>query len=183
MGVVTAMAERTYVPDVSVWPVAEAMAACLCDELVRSRLPEVCFCGLLPGAVPSDQMGESLGGQAWVRVVRMFPSSTFPLQDNRPRISCGSELTVELELGVLRCAPMASANGTVPPTMEETWEATRLQMADAAAMRRAAVCCYDESDLVVLGQYVPYGPMGGVVGGMWTVFVSQAATPARRVGG
>ena len=39
------------------------------------------------------------------------------------------------------------------------------QMADMAAMRRAIVCCNGDFDDIILGQYTPLGPAGGVYGG------------------
>jgi hypothetical protein len=163
--------------DRAVWPAVEAMSVCLCSTLNDSGLGDLCFCGVFPGAQPYDQMGDGTAGQAWVRVVRVYPSNAFPQIEQDPRRSCASGLAVEMELGVLRCAPMPADSGRVPPTMSAQWDATRLQMADMAAMQRAVQCCYTESDLVMLGNYTPTGPAGGVVGGTWQVFVSAAATP------
>lgn len=164
--------------DRAIWPVVEAMSVCLCTTLDEAGLGDLCYCGPFPGQQAYDQMGEGTLGQAWVRVVRIFPSITFPTIEQTPRRSCGAELAVELELSVMRCAPMPTDSGRVPPTMSEQWDATRLQMADMAAMQRAVQCCYTDSDLVMLGNYTPSGPAGGVVGGAWQVFVSAANTPA-----
>ena len=165
--------------DQAIWPVVEAMSVCLCSTLNDAGLGDnLCFCGIFPGAQAYDQMGEGTAGQAWVRVVRIYPSNTFPQIEQNPRRSCGSDLAVELEIGVLRCAPMPTDAGRIPPTMSAQWDATRLQMADMAAMQRAVQCCYSDSDLVMLGNYTPAGPTGGVVGGTWQVFVSAANRPA-----
>jgi hypothetical protein len=56
------------------------------------------------------------------------------------------------------------------PTAEQQFEATRLQMADMQAMRRAIQCCLAK-DKHVLGAYTPIGPDGNAVGGTWTVSI------------
>lgn len=169
----------TFRLDRAVWPVVEAMSVCLCSTLSDDGLgDDLCFCGIFPGSQAYDQMGDGTAGQAWVRVVRVFPSNTFPQIEQSPRRSCGADLAVELEIGVLRCAPMPTDSGRVPPSMSAQWDATRLQMADMASMQRAVQCCYRDSDLVMLGNYTPTGPQGGIVGGTWQVLVSAANTPA-----
>lgn len=168
--------------DRAIWPVVEAMSVCLCSTLAESGLDDLCFCGVFPGQQAYDQMGDGQAGQAWVRVVRIYPSNTFPQIEQAPRRSCSADLVVELELSVMRCAPMPTDAGRIPPTMSQQWDATRLQMADMAAMQRAVQCCYADSDLVLLGNYTPSGPAGGVVGGAWQVYVSAGNTPAPQWG-
>lgn len=167
-----------YLQDSSIWPAVESMAACLCSELDASDLPPTCFCGIMPGSIALDYVDADSGlGMAWVRVVAVYPSTQFPQQETRARSSCAAGLAAELEIGVARCAPQPTDQGLTPPTMEQQWEASRLQMADMAAVQRAVQCCYSDSDLVLLGRWTPLGPQGGVLGGTWQVYVSEGNEP------
>jgi hypothetical protein len=63
------------------------------------------------------------------------------------------------------------------PSVDDQLSATRTQMAEMAAMRRAIRCCMaaDEDGKEIsyaLGVYTPAGPEGGCVGGGWSVIVS-----------
>lgn len=183
----TATLQITDVPykeDRFIWPVLQDLANCLCLELAASDLPELCFCGLQAGSTATDEMGDGSMGQAWVRVVRIYPSASFPAPVSNTASaasarSCDVGLAAEVEVGVMRCAPPPSDDGTVPPTEDEWWEATRLQMADMAAMHRAIRCCASKSDHVELGTYTPSGPAGGVVGGTWQAFLAESTNRRR----
>ena len=158
------------------YPRMVELAACLCTELTASGLPDVCFCGVLPGAMVALDTCGGCGatgkcGQAWVRLVSVFPSNNFPNPDSAP--TCASLLAFELEIGVMRCAPAMDSRGN-PPTVAQQLDAVRLQTADMLAMRRAVACCMGGTDnAYFLGTYSPYGPQGGCVGGSWTVVVGQ----------
>jgi hypothetical protein len=153
-----------------VWPAMTSLISCLCQEVTASGLPELCFCGLLPGEnVPGDYVTED-GGMGWVRLVSAYPSVVFPGQDSTA--TCVSPLAFELEIGLLYCAPVIDQFGE-PPSVVSQFEATRVQTAAMAAMRRALVCCLRPGVDAVLGAYTPMGPEGQVVGGTWQVFVSE----------
>lgn len=164
--------EETFSDDHLVWPALTELVTCLCSTIEERGLPDLCFCGLVPGEqVAWDYVGASGGdGMAWVRLMNVYPSTTFPTTDSTLR-SCASPLAAQVELGILRCAPMPGDDGT-PPSMAAQWEATRLQMADMRALYAAVKCCYAKhKDAMVLGQYAPAGPAGGVVGGTWQVWL------------
>ena len=171
------MAEFREDPDI--YPALVALSACLCAELTASGLPTPCFCGVLPGAnVPMSYCGEcggfsdaKCGGQAWVRLDSVFPSTIFPSPADTTQCSTG--LAASIEIGVLRCMQVMEEGGEAP-SLDEQVRATRLQMADMQAMRRAVMCCdwrADPDHKILLTTYVPVGPEGGCVGGTWTFMV------------
>jgi hypothetical protein len=167
--------------DTIVYPVMVELAACLCAEIEASGLPEPCFCGLLPGSsVSLDFCGQgkcegNCGGQAWVRPVDAYPSVQFPVADVNPT-NCQSPLAFRVEVGIARCMPMgknSAVAGYTPPTLEQQLEATRLQMADMAAIRRAISCCMTANENLdyVLESYTPLPTQGGCGGGSFTVVI------------
>jgi hypothetical protein len=165
--------------DTLAYPTVISLSACLCLELEKSGGPALCYCGPIAGEVSLDYCGggcdgTGCGGQAWVRLLDVFPSSVFPSVDST-LANCRSPFAFTIEVGVARCAPMgeSGANGYVPPTMEQNVEAIRLQAADIAAMRRAVQCCFGEGDVdYILGQYTQsLVNGGGCIGGAFTVIV------------
>lgn len=173
-----------FVEDTIVYPTLIQMVACLGKEITDSGLPEPCFIGVLPGSVVSLDYcgagkcdGTQCGGQAWARVVDVFPSSQFPTV-NQDESNCGQPLAFRLEVGIGRCVPVGTNNaigGFIPPTLEQQLDATRLQLADMAAMRRAISCCVakDRNIDYVLEPYVPIPAQGGCGGGFWTVVIRK----------
>lgn len=176
-----------YVEDNIAWETMVQLAACLCTTLEERGLPSTCQCSVVPGPLAimdycgscgKGTNGEKCGGQAWVRLVTEYPSTSFPTSDTTAN-NCGSTMAYTLEVGIARCQPTGKANsitGVTPPTMEELVEATRLQMADKAAMRAAIACCLDDDDkdlTYVLTGYTPTGA-GDCGGGAWAVTIWSA---------
>lgn len=163
--------------DTVIMPVLSELATCLCEEIVASGLPETCFCGIYPGGeVPFDHCvncGQTKCGQAWVRLVTVYPSSAFPQQDEGIDGGlCSSPLAFRVEVGILRCAPMPDQKGN-PPGVEENYGAAFLQMADMQAMRRAMECCLGDSKRRhFVENYTPV-TAGGCVGGIWTMVLPE----------
>lgn len=167
--------------DTEIYPAMVALSGCLCAELTASGLPTPCFCGVLPGAnVPMAYCGEctgvsganGCGGQAWVRLDTGFPSVIFP--SPAETTVCNTGLVVGMEIGVLRCMQTMEEGGEAP-SLDEQVRATRLQLADMQAMRRAVMCCdwrRDPDSQLLLSTYTPVGPEGGCVGGTWTFMVA-----------
>jgi len=153
-------------------PITTLMAMyqqCLCEQIEADGLPETCFCGLLPGQNLANDYGDD--GMAWVRLVATHPSRQFPQEDDT-WTPCAAPMAYTLEMGVLRCAPVFKDSRGNPPSLEAQFEAVRLQMADMEAMKKAIACCNTPPDWdVALGTYVPFGPDGGRVGGIWTFSV------------
>lgn len=167
----------TYVEDRTAWPTMVALAACLCTTIEERGLPEPCICSPVPGPMAiMDYCGGdgdcdgTCGGQAWVRLVSEFPSSDFPSPSIDSR--CGAPMAYTLEVGIARCQPVGqtTVNRFIPPSLEELVEATRLQLADKAAIAAAVACCLDDGDLTyALGNYSPMSVTGDCGGGFYTV--------------
>jgi len=155
------------IDDQGVWPRLIALRDCLCEEIEKSGLPSVCYCEVMPGSIPVFDYSDD--GMAWVRLGQAFPSTIFPQQSLDLRSSCTTGLAYEVEVGIVRCPPGLDHHGR-PPTAEDEFEATRIQLADMAAMRRAIQCCFKGKD-AVLGAYTPIGPDEGALGGTWTVSI------------
>lgn len=123
-------------------------------------------------ALVSVNEDECRCGLAWVRIVRFFPTDTFPTEkeDWSP---CGpAGWALELELGALRCAPVGDAS-TLPTS--EDWSAAILQqMQDALAMRKAVDCCfgtYVVSETLMTAPWEERPPEGMCMGGTQRVTV------------
>lgn len=165
---------ETLVEDKIAWPVQVQLADCLCAELIESGLPPTCICSPMPGeAIAADYVSPEQG-MAWVRVSSVYPSSVFPAQDQSAS-GCLMPMAVQLEVGVLYCAPVVEGRSKNPPGLAQMFDSARLQMAAMAAMLRAIECCLGAASRkgVSLGPYTPLGPEGGVVGGSWQVTVAE----------
>lgn len=177
----TALAEKIPLAvDFSVWPTMTALAECLCTEILKAGLPPTCLCGVLPGeAIDASYVTDS-EGMAWVRLAGAYPYNAFPnasLTGN----PCVMPLAYQLEIGSLWCAPVARDSRGNPPTVDDQFATTEVQVAAMAAMHRAIVCCLpSERAQVALGQYTPSGPEGGVVGGVWSLVVAANVISGRR---
>lgn len=150
--------------DAPVFGAMVALQQCVCEEITKRGLPSVCFCGVVPGQIAVHDFAEE--GMAWVRMANAFPATTFPSQDLTLR-NCAAPLAYQFEVGIVRCVEVDDDGE--PPTVEQQFEATRLQMADMEAMRVAIQCCLPNADKI-LGNYTPFGPQGAVIGGWWTVY-------------
>lgn len=163
--------------DTLIYPLLAELTGCLCDELIASGLEASCSCSLVPGVGPTLDFcdGTCEGGcpgEAWVRILSVYPSTNFPVQDNAA--TCASLLAFEVEVGVGRCLPTGQRDGS-PPSPESLWETARLQLADMAAMRRAIACCFRGRDDVdyVLVRFDPSQGAGGCQVSTWQLVVQQ----------
>lgn len=172
-----------FVEDPIAWPTMVKLAACLCTTLEDRGLPGTCQCTPVPGPLAVMEScgkckgtgSEACGGQGWVRFVNEFPSRQFPQPDSTSA-NCDTPLAYVLEVGVARCLPTGNSNsisGYTGPTMEQLMDATRLQLADKAAMVAAIKCCLAGEDDIsyVLGQYQTIQTAADCGGGMWTVTI------------
>lgn len=154
-------------------PVLDAIRDCLCAELVASPGGETCFCGLWPALTVTPDFCSCKGGvggcgQAWVRLVRIYPFQAYPQQALDAR--CKAGLAAVVELGVLRCIPTLGAGGAAPDAAAQA-QAVVVQMGDWQAMRRTLECCEALARRdVVLGNYDPRG-QGGCGGGTLTATI------------
>lgn len=160
--------------DPMVGPLMDSLLACVADRLALTPGGEVGTVYLANGeqAVAdycgATSRGGSCSSQAWVRLVRVYPSSDFPVQDAVPRGGCPPLWAAELEVGVLRCVPVAAVGASgkkgSPPAPEAVTNATTVQLADMRAMVLATQCCDAMAPrTTVLGAYLPLssGDCGG----------------------
>lgn len=154
----------------SIGTVVTDLATCLCGLVSDpdSGVPDVCFCGVIPGEAASAMYGGNCRdkcGMAWVRVVTAYAAAGAGNQTSEPG-NCNSGIGFDVEVGMLRCTPIGEA--TTPPKPEQLLASAQLQWADMMIMRKAVACCAGVRDWV-LGTYTPMGPAGGLVGGFWTI--------------
>jgi hypothetical protein len=145
------------------------LSVCLCAQILNDGLPNVCFCGVVPGdQIALDYAGNCADecGMAWVRNAGAYPSTVVGQPSTLPG-NCSSGIGLSVELGIMRCMSVGEADGS-GPSSSELEAASRLQQSDMLAMWRAVACCRSSKDWVIVG-YTPYGPEGGLVGGTLTI--------------
>lgn len=152
--------------DTSVWPVLEALRTCLCETLQADDVaptPE-CFCGITYGDITLHDYKD----MAWIRLVSAFPSANLTSLDVNS--VCGSPLSMEVEVGVINCAPIMT--GRTKPDVEAHEMAALLQVKQMRSMRRAIQCCLDRDIERRLNAYTPL-TLGDAYGGFWTVNLGE----------
>lgn len=163
------------------WPIAEELLACLCSSLEGTLGGPPCRCCIYPGAdVPMDACGTSGGrnGQAAVRIGSITPTTSFPNGGVTPSRCQNLTWSLELELVVYRCVSTVDDNGDAPSCDALRYDAAMLAD-DAAAMRRAVMCCLGDADdpcnmgTVIPGTYNPVPIQGGCGGGTMTVQIAR----------
>jgi hypothetical protein len=141
---------------------------------VGEALDDLCSYGLTIGDsyVPFDPDPEDecdpeevMCSQAWVRVMSVNPTAT---EESFEGGACSSELSVDLEVGVLRCLEIPE-DGDAPTATQVLMAATQA-MEDMNAIYCAAMSC-EVWSAITAGQWTPDGPLGGQVGGIWTFTV------------
>ena len=154
--------------------VVEALAVlvdALKEELGKAEnMDDFCSMTIMPGnEIPLDL---DCGGSGWVRLVSVVPSEAFPSQSARPG-NCGYMLAYSVEMAVFRPAPQMRkfANDVTVPSDEENFIAAEQQMADMTAMHAAMRSASQLFPDFLLGSYVPQGPEGGLVGGVWSMTI------------
>lgn len=154
----------------------EAVAACLCAAIEdpENGVPGVCYCGVVPGDQPPAVYSgdcEDECGMAWVRLATVYPATGVGVTNLQP-LRCDPALGLDVEIGMLRCMSVGDERGNLP-TAQEQHDAVALQMADMTVMLKALLCCDAiPSGDVIIGQYQPLGPQGGLVGGLFTASIS-----------
>lgn len=154
-------------------PIQDLMAALLESLTAEIRKAgkedDYCAITIYPGTgVPVDFGPESgCRGTAWVRLVSANPSISFPSADNGLN-NCAYSLAYTVELGMVGPAPVMEdrlGNFIVPDDVEQ-FEASMRMLGELeimhAALRNADI------DQMVVGDWSPQGPEGGVMGGLWT---------------
>lgn len=140
----------------------------------------LCALTIYPGdGVPIDYAGiesdDCDGGMAWVRLVSVNPTKSFPSADVNTT-DCTYTLAYRLEISIMRRAPLdpeTFGQDTDLPTDADHYEATVRQMADMHLMHRAIQRANGDIDDLVPGDYTPIGPTGGALGGTWGLTVGE----------
>lgn len=160
---------RTLLVDRRFWPTMLDLRTCLCNELAKSAPDErLCSCAVLPGPPDLATVADGMG-VAWVRQIGSGAAAQTNDIDTAP---CGALWEAVIEMGVIRCAPVPQ--GRADTISDEQWEeTTELVLADQAAMLRALCCVKVHRASWSLGQYTPYGPEGGLVGGTWSFTLQE----------
>jgi hypothetical protein len=151
------------------------LAACVEATLQDEGLAPVCFNGVVPGDGISAAWGAECDdggpcGMAWTRLVLAYPATAVGQQDQTPG-NCGAGIGLDIEVGILRCTPVGLQDAE---TEEVDALASSMEVLnDMLALRKAIQCCTSlPSKDVVLGSWTPMGPLGGLVGGAWGLFVA-----------
>lgn len=164
--------------DRTVTPVAEALLECFRDEISQVAAPPASVClrtGDRVDLLMAQYRNECCEGLAWVRVANTYPSTVkFPYPDTEPTTCMPDRRATVLELGAVRCAPMA--NMDTIPSCEEWTAVSRAVQDDEAAMWRALTCWAELAEnmdrLWLPGQWSPLTTEGGCVGGILPVTVA-----------
>lgn len=154
--------------------VLAALSICVEEALAQDGSGPVCWNGIVHGepAWTCDSCNGSTCGMAYVSVETIYPYAIFGIEGADPG-SCATMFAMRVQVGVVRCVPVADEDGNMPLPAEVTESALDLH-ADAFALRNAIVCCL-ESDMIRLGTWTPVGPQGGCAGGFWTVDIDLEA--------
>lgn len=135
-----------------------------------------------PGQQPAwDNCCEG-GGQLWLRVVGVYPTSggraAFPAIDTQQQgvgVGCGVHLlAVHLALGVMRCAHTISDRG-VPPTADEMTDDAFATLTDMGLLLDVIGCevpALPRVQSMKVDRWTPQGVQGGCVGGEWGFFIA-----------
>jgi hypothetical protein len=162
--------------DLVATPLAMRLLVCLGEQVAQLEKPPtnvMLRSGNQVNFLMSLTKNECCSGLAWVRVAQISPSSgnNWPAQDQTPQ-RCGTQrYAVELEMGVVRCAPVATAQA-IPS--DDRWNISAVDtLADFAAMDRA-ICCFLDGfgGLALPGAWNPIAVQGMCVGGSMSITAS-----------
>lgn len=156
-------------------PLAQKLLACLCAKTaLESNPPKVC--SLRYGTTVNAGADECRCGIAWVRLGEVYPTQSFPERVTDPS-ACPNSFAVELEMGILRCAPIGTAQA---PASASEWEQFSLDISEDEQAMAEAVCCFtatmDRSDWLDLGS-TPLDTEGGCGGRIHNLVVQAFCAP------
>lgn len=170
-----------YTPDRRVTPHMVALAGCVENKLKESGIA-TCWGGIVTGdGVDLSEIGES-GAMWWVNIAAVAVGNTDGSRSGKP--SCKPTWFVTATVGYATCYPINDNGEALEP--KQQLDLSNLVNAAMMALHRAVSCCdwkdsYGVGEVVVLS-WTPQGPMGGVLGGQWTVQVqitgNRPETPA-----
>lgn len=141
---------------------------------IGNALEDICSFGWTIGEAyvpfdpdPEDECDDddAVCSQAWVRVSNVQP---LPGALEGWDGDCSLGLSIDLEVGVLRCVDIPERGEA--PTATDVLVAAMQSMKDMRAILCAATGCEVWDDFKV-GQWTPAGPLGAQYGGVWTFTV------------
>lgn len=147
----------------------DLLLGALVEELRDAGTADVCAAAVYPGdAVPLDYA--ECGVMAWVRLVSVNPTIGFPAADVTAD-SCAWRLAYDVEMGVMRPSliPEVVLSTVDLPTDAENTASAGAQFSDMMAMHYALLAARKDIEHLIPGSYTPTGPIGGTVGGTWSV--------------
>lgn len=149
-----------------------ALAGCIETTFTEDQRPPLCFNGVITGdgmtAAWVDGCDDTCG-MTWVRLVNIYPADS-PGQQNLRPANCSNGLGAEFEIGVLRCTPVDAADAEEEEV--DALQTTSNVLADMISLRKAILCCTEfPKNEAILGNWTPMGPLGGLVGGAWLLYV------------
>lgn len=149
------------------------LAACIVELRADGTDANLCAETKYPGeAAPLDYA--ECGGMLWVRLINSAPTMQFPNPDSTVN-TCGATLAHQLEVGLMRPAPIPEdtfGDFTLPSDEEHNAAADR-QMDDMEAIYRGLTRASRDIEMMSVSGYQPVGPVGGTVGGIWTLAVGN----------
>ena len=132
-------------PDTIIIPLANALLTCLETEAELNPDPPAQFCLRAGNLVLHDADAQTgldkvcCPGLGYVRLGRVFPSSTFPDPDPRSDRCLSLARALELTVGIVRCIPgIGEPEG---PTCAD-WTAVTLRDANDTQAIWDAICCW-----------------------------------------
>lgn len=123
-----------------------------------------------------DGVGE---GQLWVATTQVYPATGQLTPDPQPVRCHPTAFAATMIVGLLRCAHTLDDQGH-PPTVEQVTEDAEKVARDRTLLRDAILCDAGpalDTGGFSLGVWQPLGPMGGCVGGQWTLTVALPSCP------
>jgi hypothetical protein len=119
-----------------------------------------------------DECGCGNDPFVWVRLVRRYRTQSFP-QPYVGDAACGAPIAIAVEVGIARCAVVFTEGGCDWTAYESEAEVSlddsariELALCRAASLMKASNC----SDAVALDAVVPFGPEGGVIAWVGTLY-------------
>lgn len=112
------------------------------------------------------------GGQLYLRVIRVYPSSSFPRVDDIG--ACGAGMVAaQLAIGTVRCAHSIDSEGEAPTAEEMTGDLLN-ELDDMVLLYEALSKTEDVPGVIraALGTWQPTGVQGGCAGGEWTFTIA-----------
>lgn len=150
-----------------------ALVSCWCSILADTLGGSPCQCCLISG---KPAFPDCTGGVGWVRLVGAYPSVTFPQAQTQPQRCLIDTWSLQIEVGITRCAPQP-CDQLGNPCCDAEEAAAAVLLSDFTALRRLWTCgCLGiPSDRMVPGAIRTYGPEGGCQGLVMsaTVFASN----------